>query len=265
MKASQVVLFLIDGLRPDALSAECTPTLYQLMARGAHTLTARTVMPSCTLPCHMALFHAVPPERHGITSNTYTPPVRPIAGLFEVAKSAGLKTAAFYNWEELRDLWRPGSMHRSYYTRIGHGADEFAVSQADREVANAAKTWLEQGTAQFTFVYLGTVDEVGHRHGWMSDEYRAAAQRADKCIEDVIQALPNDCGIVVTSDHGGHGRSHGTDCAEDMTIPFIMAGPGVPPAVVISMPVNITDIAPTIAHWLGLSTPEAWEGKPIRF
>src|SRR2546425_7094759 len=29
------------------------------------------------------------------------------------------------------------------------------------------------------------------------------------------------------SDHGGHGRSHGTEVGEDMRIPWVIAGPGV--------------------------------------
>ena len=31
--------------------------------------------------------------------------------------------------------------------------------------------------------------------------------------------------ILLTADHGGHGRGHGSDCPEDMTIPLVMNGP----------------------------------------
>ena len=56
---------MIDGLRPDALARIDCPTLTGLMERGASSLHATSVMPSITLPCHMSIFHSVPPTRHG--------------------------------------------------------------------------------------------------------------------------------------------------------------------------------------------------------
>ena len=69
----QVLYLSVDGLRPDALAAAHTPNFQTLMRKGAYTLDAQAVMPSVTLPCHMSVFHSVPPERHGTTTNTYTP------------------------------------------------------------------------------------------------------------------------------------------------------------------------------------------------
>lgn len=103
-----VVFILIDGLRPDAIAPATCPNLKALMARGAVTLQAQSVMPSITLPCHTSIFHSVPPTRHGITSNLWAPLARPLPGLFEVAKIAGKRCASIYNWEELRDIGRPG-------------------------------------------------------------------------------------------------------------------------------------------------------------
>lgn len=72
----QVLYMSIDGLRPDALGVAQTPNFSRLMQRGADTLKAQSVMPSVTLPCHTSVFHSVPPERHGTTTNTYAPMVR---------------------------------------------------------------------------------------------------------------------------------------------------------------------------------------------
>ena len=63
-----VILIMIDGTRPDALDTARCPTLRGLMQRGASTMQAHSVMPSITLPCHMSIFHSVPPTRHGITA-----------------------------------------------------------------------------------------------------------------------------------------------------------------------------------------------------
>ena len=112
----QVILFLVDGMRPDGLQQADTPILDRLIATGSSTMRARTVMPSVTLPCHMSLFHSVGPDRHGITTNTWMPQVRPIPGLTDAIHAAGKRTAAFFNWEELRDLSRPGSLDNIYFS-----------------------------------------------------------------------------------------------------------------------------------------------------
>lgn len=66
----KVLLTLLDGMRPDALTACGSEFANELLQNtGTYTLTATTVMPSVTLPCHMSLFHSVPPERHGIVTN----------------------------------------------------------------------------------------------------------------------------------------------------------------------------------------------------
>ena len=57
------VFIMVDGLRPDALAAARLPNINGLRARGAATLRASSVMPSITIPCHMSIFHSIPPAR----------------------------------------------------------------------------------------------------------------------------------------------------------------------------------------------------------
>ena len=87
----KVILVLIDGLRADAVRACGSEYAQKLLSQSSYTLEARTVTPSVTLPCHMSLFHSVDPSRHGTTTNTYAPQVRPISGLFEQLKAAKKK------------------------------------------------------------------------------------------------------------------------------------------------------------------------------
>ena len=112
-ESKQCVLISVDGMRPDGLRQAETPNMDRLIAAGAHTFDASTVMPSVTLPCHMSMFHSVPPERHGVTTNTGTPQVRPGPGIFEAVHKSGRTTASFRNWDQLRDLGRPASMNVS--------------------------------------------------------------------------------------------------------------------------------------------------------
>lgn len=252
-----VVLVLIDGMRPDALQQADTPTMDRLIASGAHTLTARTVMPSITLPVHASLFLGVMPERHGNTTNMWTPPARPVLGLIDVVHQAGGKTAAFYNWEQLRDVSQPGSLDASFFVK------DTRSPNGDTLIAHLASTWLAHHQPTFTFVYLGHTDQAGHDHGWMSQPYLDAIANADRCIEMLTNALAPDATLIVTSDHGGHAQMHGTDCAEDMTIPFIIHGPSIPASYHIQSALHITDVAPTIAHLLELTAPAEWTGTLI--
>ena len=95
---SKVILISIDGMRPDGLLQCGNPYVAELMKKASYALDAQTVFPSVTLPCHMSMFHSVPPERHGITTNLYMPPVRPINGLFEQLKYARKTGAMFYGF-----------------------------------------------------------------------------------------------------------------------------------------------------------------------
>ena len=81
-----VLLFSLDGVRPDAIEQASTPTLDRLKREGAWTDRARTEMPSVTLPCHQSMLRGVPVARHGITSNQFQPLARPVPSLINVAQ-----------------------------------------------------------------------------------------------------------------------------------------------------------------------------------
>jgi hypothetical protein len=56
----RLIIFLIDGLRPDTLAQANAPTMDELIAYGASTMTARTLIPSTTPPCIASLSSARP-------------------------------------------------------------------------------------------------------------------------------------------------------------------------------------------------------------
>lgn len=252
-----LVFVMIDGLRPDALALIDCPTLRGLMQRGAYTLRARSVMPSITLPCHMSIFHSVPPTRHGVTNNIYQPMARPVPGLVDLAKAADKRCSFIHNWEPLRDLNRPETLETSIYRNTAYTID------GDDWVAEIAAEHIRRDTPDFLFVYLGTVDTVGHVYGWMSDEYLRQAERADRNLAAVVAALPQSAHILVQADHGGHERTHGTEMPEDMNIPWIIAGPAIKVGYEIQGEVSLLNSAPSMAHLLGLSSHRDWEGAYV--
>lgn len=256
--SEKVLLILVDGMRSDSLSVSDHPYIKKMQEEGSYTLEAQTVMPSVTLPCHMSLFHSVEPTRHGILSNTYAPQVRPIAGIFEQLHANKKSSGFFHNWQELRDLARPWSLAYNCYM----SGDEYTFEATNKMLTDNAIDYINHFSPDFTFLYLGLVDEVGHKHGWMSDEYIQSVRDSWDCIEKISEAVPEDVTVIVLSDHGGHDRSHGTDKPEDMTIPILIKGKSAKPGEQLPS-ANIIDIAPTITKLLNVESNEDWEGKSL--
>ena len=252
----RTLLILVDGMRPDALKNNARAQ--RMIRKSTSSMDAQTVMPSVTLPCHMSLFHSVDPARHGTTTNTYAPQVRPIRGLCEVLEAAGKRCAMFYNWHQLRDLVRPGSLVYSTFCK----GSVLGWEKANDLVTDATIQCLAGDPVDFAFTYLGYLDEAGHADGWLSDLYYEALENSWKNIDRIVEALPEDYSVIVIADHGGHDRTHGTEMPEDMTIPVIAWGAPFQPGKTFES-ASILDIAPTIAKLLGVAPDGDWEGKSL--
>lgn len=253
---NKVTLILVDGMRPDGFLQCGHPYVKNLLAESSYTMGGKSVSPSVTLPCHMTLFHSVEPLRHGTTTNTYAPQVRPVEGLNEVLSKNRKSCAMFYNWEPLRDIARPGSLACSYFFS-GHA---FRYEKANNLVCEKAISYLQAYEPDFAFVYLGEVDAAGHKYGWMSEDYLEAVYRSIASVQRIMENT--DRVTIITADHGGHDRIHGTEMKEDMCIPMIFNGSMFEKGKELSA-VSLLDIAPTIASLAGCEPSEDWEGSAV--
>jgi predicted AlkP superfamily pyrophosphatase or phosphodiesterase len=261
MILNPMTMILIDGLRPDGLNMANTPTLNRLAQAGRSTMSARTVFPSVTLPCITSIIHGVPPDDHGTIGNFWNGADWEGPGLIDLVHASGGRTAFFYNWEQLRDISRPGSLDISVC--LNHAeAPHLALGESDNRLTDAAIQFISQGTFDYTFIYLGGVDTAGHRNGWMSPGYLQAVENADRCIERILRMLPPSAYHLICSDHGGHDHTHGSDDAADMLVPMIVHGPGISHRL-LPDPISILDIAPTCAKLMGLDIPKEWVGRPL--
>lgn len=253
----KVILISIDGMRPDGLQQCNNPYLDTLLKTSSYTFDAKTVVPSITLPCHLSMFHSVPPERHNTLSNTYAVPVRPVNGLFEQVKAAGKTAAMYYGWENLRDIGRPGSLKAAEYINA------YTFEHSDALLTDRALNYIEVAKPDFVFLYMVETDEKGgHDAGWMSETYLDYIKCAIDNVKRVIETVGDEYTVIVTADHGGHDRTHGTELPEDMTIPMIFHGPEFEANKELEN-VTILDIAPTVASVMGVEIPREWEGKSL--
>ena len=81
-------------------------------------------------------------------------------------------------------------------------------------------------------------------------------------ISKIFNIISDDDTLIITSDHGGHDRMHGTDLPEDMTIPMIFIGKDFAAGSEIEN-ANIKDISPTVAALMGVAPDSEWEGKSL--
>ncbi|HIE53530.1 MAG TPA: alkaline phosphatase family protein, partial [Armatimonadetes bacterium] len=265
--ARQVVIISLDGLRPDALHHARTPHLDALWQRGAYTWRAQTVLPSVTLVAHASMLSGVTPAKHGITWNYWSPRRGYIRTptVFQVAVERGLDTAMFVAKKRLQHLVPPA--FRQQGTKGTRVHFEHA-GYTDRDVVEAVLAHWQKHQPALTFIHLPDPDSAGHAHGWMSRRQLQTIAQTDAAVGTLVRALYQlgrvaQTVLIVTADHGGHGKRHGSNCPEDLTIPWIVWGMGVKRGYEIQRQVHIYDTAATAAWALGLPLPAEWEGKPV--
>jgi arylsulfatase A-like enzyme len=75
--------------------------------------------------------------------------------------------------------------------------------------------------------------------------------------------------VVVTADHGEEfgehrGMGHGVTLFDEvLRVPLLIAGPGIRPATVVTAPVSLVDVAPTVLALLGLPPEPRFEGRSL--
>jgi arylsulfatase A-like enzyme len=156
----------------------------------------------------------------------------------------------------------PGSLD---YSQAPDGNGRWSADRTLRDV----ERYLATERPNLLFVHFGEPDYSGHVWGWMSWFYGRAVRKADAAVARLLAAADRAYGVgnysvIVTADHGGHGRSHGSARAEDVTIPWIAWGEGVRVGSEIEGAVRTMDTAGTVAWLLGVAPPDGWTGVAVR-
>ena len=255
--ADAVVVVSIDGLRPDIITPS-VKSLHRLYLQGASAKVARTIDRSATLPSHASMVSGVEPDEHGLDFNAYKPDHANInrATMFSVAHAAGFPTYMFVGKAKLKHL----------LSKPSDAQLKFAGMNCKRVVREALPQ-LQKLKHGVLFMHFADPDSSGHRVGWMTDDYVRAVHAADHCLEQVMKAIEEGGRmsrtlLLVTSDHGGHGRSHGTRMEVDQRIPWFAWG-GNTRRGRTDRDVHTTDTAATVIAALGLGVPAHMRGKPI--
>ena len=265
-----VVVIGIDGLSPDGLQNAETPTIDEMIAEGASTMNARSVLPTSSSTNWMSMISGSGPEQHGVTSNGWErddhelpPVVEGEEGIFPTIFSTLKKAkpesniAAIYDWSGFGRL-----IEKSFIDFDDDAGDEFQTTQSAVQQIIKAKP-------NFTFIHLDHVDHAGHAHGHKTPHYYHSVQIADSLVHEILGAIKlaemeDSTLIILSSDHGGIGFGHGGESLDEMEIPFILLGPSIKEGYRIPHTVFTYDNAATVAFALGVEQPYSWIGRPIK-
>jgi len=206
-----IITISIDALHPAALNAQVTPTIYKEMREGDYTLDGYSTNPPKTLISHTAMFTGLGPDKNGKLDNQWQPgePTIEHKTIFNSAKQNGFQTGFYYSKQKLGYL-------------VNEAVD---VSRWSREDAiDLAEAFVRKAGRHFVFLHVSGLDFVGPEYGWLSPEYMEELSYIDEYLTPLIISVKEQKNylIIITSDHAGHGKIHGSQHPNDYRLPFII-------------------------------------------
>jgi predicted AlkP superfamily pyrophosphatase or phosphodiesterase len=262
---NRVIVVVLDGLRPDAITTYALPNVLRLARNGAATFDATTVAPSVTAVAMASLLTGADPSRHGLRDDRFRLP-RPSGPLHPMPRhlaNHALPTSGFM----ARVPWMMRPVASRIAGALGFDTVRFRGAGAAGVLAAAKRQILAQRSG-LIFLHWPDADAAGHAHGWMSPQYADAARALDAALGQlmrIVDAAGEGTMLVALADHGGGGaqlRHHNSDHPLDRTIPVIFGGAAVRPAT-LGAGVRLVDIPPTVLSVLGVPTPESYCGVSL--
>ncbi len=110
--------------------------------------------------------------------------------------------------------------------------------------------------------------EFEHQRAQYDESIRYVNDQFER-LDKAARAAGRNVRFIITSDHGEEfgergtwGHAH-TLYAEQLHVPMIVSGAGLPKGRVEDVPVGTQDVAPTIAHWVGKADGLRADGVPM--
>lgn len=271
-KAKHVVFIGLDGWGSYSMAKADMPHVQQLMSEGCYTLQKRTVLPSSSAVNWASMFMGAGPELHGYTTwGSQTPdlPSRELnrngmfPNIFNMLREAvpEAEIGAIYEWEGIKYL--VDTLSLDYYQHVPND------NKLNTALTGAAVKYIKEKKPTLAAFIYDSPDDTGHGDGHDTPGYYAKLKELDRQIGEIIQAMKesgiyDNSIIIVTSDHGGIDKGHGSISMMEMETPFIIAGKGIYPGRKFQESMMQFDVAPTIADIFYLDPPQVWVGRSMK-
>jgi predicted AlkP superfamily pyrophosphatase or phosphodiesterase len=278
-KTKKVLFIGIDGCRFDSIQAADTPNLDRLMAEGCYDADCQilgdryTGNDTVSGPGWSSILTGVWADKHGVDNNDfkvkhYDQYPHFFAHLKEVRPTA--YTASVVSWIPIQQHITSAADVSKLFPPVGKD-----YTDADILAAKAAAKILTESDPAVLFIYIGQVDETGHKDGFHPTvpTYIKAIENADACVGMVLDAVrarktfdQEDWLILVTADHGGKGTGHGGghNVPEIRNSFVIVSGPSARRGP-LEEQTFLVDVPVTALAHLGIAADPKWnlDGHPI--
>ncbi|WP_457755992.1 alkaline phosphatase family protein [Thermodesulfatator indicus] len=252
----KLILISIDGFRPELIDKKYCQFLHSLSKNSHYSNNVQSVIPPITLPCFYSIFFGVNPLTHGVFYNIIHDDYNVNSpNLFEILSKNNFSCSAYFNWKTLEKAFGHNNNLVKYFI------DDLTIN-GDIKMVSLLLENIKSHLPDFIFLYLGALDEVGHKYKWMSKEYIETAKTVDKLVKILIESLGETYDFIIHSDHGGYEYGHYVLMKEIMTVPLIFFSRNFN-NIEFNKKVGIIDIAPTILNYFGIDIPINWEGTPF--
>lgn len=273
-----VIIISIDTLRADHLPAYGydgvkTPAIDALRADGILYENAYAHAPT-TLPSHVSLLTGLLPYEHGVRNNLgYALDPAQHETIPAMLKRAGYETGAAVSAYVLRGSTGLGSAFDFYDDQVA-GATNVSVGEVMRDGAvtgSVASRWIgERGDRPF-FFFLHLFEPHWPYEGTYDEEIARADAVVGRFLQDLkSRGIYDQAMVILLSDHGeglgDHGeKEHGVFVyRETIRVPLIVKLPGSTRAgESVEEPVQLIDVAPTIASLTGAGGDRQWRGTSL--
>jgi arylsulfatase A-like enzyme len=296
-----VILLSIDTLRADHLTSygyhrDTAPFMQEKFAADGIVFESSVAAATLTTPSHMSMFTSLQPTAHGTVDGMSKSLPWNIPTLAELIRAHRIDTGAVTEdgWLGIRHGFGRG--FNSYAEN--RSADIMAPEGQVDVTFEVARRWLEWNRDKRFFLFLHTfqvhypyappekyrslfmdssdppADEGSPENSKRIADYDQEIRYTDdelRLLFETLETLDLDdkTVFIVTSDHGEafleHGAlEHGTQMYdEEVRVPLIFWGPGIPSGLRIEVPVAHVDLMPTILEIFGVEPPRFLEGSSL--
>ncbi len=284
----KVVFVIVDGIPEDVIQSVKTPILDEIISQGAFIPAyvgggagTYSETPTISAVGYNSLLTGTWANKHNTLDNNIENPNYHYWSIFRILKEQfpGKKTAVFSTWLDNRTkligagLPQTKELTIDYYfdgfeydtLRFPHDEDSQYILDIDNYVVEEAGRVLRSQAPDLSWVYLQYTDNMGHSYGdhprfeesvrlvdaQLSHIWDAVKERMDRYNEEWM--------LLITTDHGrtaDTGKDHGGQTERERRI-WIATNIDEINSYGRSHRVGITDILPSIAHYMGISIPKA--------
>lgn len=257
---SKLLMVILNGLCTETLACAHVPCLDGLARRGLISRRLQPQHPHSILANLASLLTSMPPEEHGILSNSGATRLSPHAvSLFSLLRYRQQNISAFLANDRFMALFPQGTLQTAMLI------NSQSIRNVDRELADQAARHLQREKPDCCVLSLDGPGITGTHFGFNSEPYLESIEQADQALSTLLEHLrivgaEREYTVLVA---GYCGSQHQRANPAEPDSLLLLAGPGIVQDREEVQPVSMLDLTPTMAALLGVAPHPDWRGRML--